>query len=105
VRIVVSHNRSKAEVVKAIDESFDKAFQEAAALPAQVVVEDKTWHGSTLSFALKAKKGFLSTQIKGTAEVSDKDVTIDADLGMLSRFVSEDTAKEMIGNRIRRMLR
>lgn len=105
MRIVVSHNRSKPEVVQAIDESFDKAFQEATALPVQVTVEEKSWRGSTLSFSLKAKRGFLSTRIKGTAEVSDKDVTIDADLGLLNRFVPEETAKEMIGNRIKRMLR
>jgi len=105
VRIVVSHNRSKPEVVQAIDKGIDQALQEAAAIPAEVVVEEKTWHGSTLSFSLKAKRGFLSTRIKGTAEVSEKDVTIDADLGLLERLVSEDKAKEMIGSRIKRMLR
>ena len=105
MRIVVSHNRSKPEVVQAIDKGIDQALQEAAAIPAEVVVEEKTWHGSTLSFSLKAKRGFLSTRIKGTAEVSEKDVTIDADLGLLERLVSEDKAKEMIGSRIKRMLR
>jgi hypothetical protein len=105
VRIVVSHNRSKAEVVQAIDKGIDQALQEAAAIPAEVVVEEKSWHGSTLSFSLKAKRGFLSTRIKGTAEVSEKEVTIDADLGLLERLVSEDKAKEIIGSRIKRLLR
>jgi hypothetical protein len=48
--------------------------------------------------------GIMSTPIKGTVEVTDRDLNIDVDLGMLGRFVDEKTAQEMIGNRIKGLL-
>jgi len=45
--------------------------------------------------------GLLSTPIKGTVEVTDQDVTVDADLGLLNRLVPEKTARDVIGNRIK----
>jgi hypothetical protein len=105
MRVTISHDRSKAEVIDAIDRGFDEALKEAANLPGQIEVKEKQWHGSTLNFALKAKRGMLGTTIKGTAEVTDSDLTIDADLGMLSRFVSEKTAHDMISYRIKRLLK
>ena len=84
--ITIAHTRSKAEIIQAIDRSFADAFKPAG-LPVQISMEQQSWEGSTLTFALKAKMGFVSTPIKGTVEVTDHDVTIDADLGMLGRFI------------------
>jgi hypothetical protein len=46
----------------------------------------------------------LSTPITGTVEVTDTDVIINADLGMLNRFVSDETAAEMFGKRFKGLL-
>jgi hypothetical protein len=51
-----------------------------------------------MTFALTAKMGFMSTPIKGTVEVTDSDVIVDADLGMLGRFVNEKTAQQFLGS-------
>ena len=56
-------------------------------------------------FALTAKMGIMSTPIKGTVEVTDRDVIVDADLGMLSRFVNEKTAQQLLGNRMKGLLK
>ena len=48
--------------------------------------------------------GLFSTPIKGTIEVTDTDITIDADLGMLNNFVSDKAATEMIGTRLKGLL-
>jgi hypothetical protein len=106
MRITIAHTRTKAEIIQAIDRSFADAFKNSAppGLPVQISVEQQSWEGSTLTFALKAKMGFVSTPIKGTVEVTDHDVTIDADLGMLGRFISEDKAKELLGSRVKRLL-
>ena len=71
----------------------------------RLAVEQKDWQGSTLTFSLNANLGFLSSPIKGTIEVTEKEVIIDADLGILGRFVSEKTAQEMIGSRIKGLLK
>lgn len=57
-----------------------------------------------MSFLLTAKMGIMSTPIKGTVDVTDKDLTIDVDLGMFNRFVDEKSAQQMIGNRIKGLL-
>ena len=105
MRITVSHNRSKAEVIKSVDRSFEEMFQGVAGLPVQVVVKEKSWQGSILSFALSVKMGLLSTPMKGTVEVTDRDLTVDADLGLLNQILPEKKAREMIGNRIRGLLK
>jgi hypothetical protein len=104
MRITITHTRTKAEIIEAIDRSFNDAFQVPAGLPVQIVVDQRSWEGSILTFALKAKMGFVSTPIKGTVEVTDHDVIIDADLGMLNRFVSEDKIKDLLGSRVKRLL-
>ena len=105
MRISISHNRTKEEVVQSIDRSWDDLFKEAGALPVKLTVEQRSWQGSTMTFALTAKMGIISTPIKGTVEVTDCDVIVDADLGMLSRFVNEKTAQQLLGSRIKGLLK
>lgn len=104
VRITITHNRSKEEVIQSIDRGFDQVFQEAGSLPVKVVVEQRSWQGSTMNFLLTAKMGIISTPIKGTVDVTEKDLTIDVDLGMFNRFVNEKSAQQMIGSRIKGLL-
>ena len=105
MRITISHDRPKAEIVDAVDRSFGDLFKTAAQLPAKITIQERTWHGSTLSFALTAKWGLLSTPIKGTVEVTDHDITVDADLGLLNRFISENTARTVLTARVKGLLK
>jgi hypothetical protein len=105
MRITISHNRPKAEVVEAVDRSFEDLFKGVAELPVKVTIQQRTWQGSTLNFTLTAKWGLLSTPIKGTVEVTDHDITVDADLGLLNRLVSEKTARAVMGDRIKGLLK
>jgi len=105
VRISLSHNRTKEEVVQSVDHGFDELFKEAGALPVKVTVQQRSWQGSTMTFALTAKMGIMSTPIKGTVEVTDRDIIVDADLGMLGRFVNEKTAQQVLGSRMKGLLK
>src|SRR5258708_38806380 len=105
MRITVSHNRSKEEVIRSVDRSFEDLFQGIGGIPVRLVQEHKSCQGSTLSFALTAKMGLLSTPIKGTVEVTDRDITIDADLGILERMIPAKKAQEVIGNHVRGLLK
>ena len=104
MRIIVAHNRSKADAVESVDRSFNEMFQEAAGLPVRLVVKQKSWQGSTLRFLLTAKMGLLSTPIKGTVEVTERELIVDADLGLLNRLLPEKTVQEAIGSRIKGLL-
>jgi hypothetical protein len=103
MRITIAHNKPKQEVVDSIDRGFDDVFR-MEGLPLKLVLEQKNWQGSTLTFALSAKMGFMSSPIKGTVDVSDRDVTIDADLGMFERFVSEDKVRDVLGTKFKGLL-
>lgn len=104
MRVTIAHKRTKAEVIENVDRSFDKMFQGVGVLPVQFIVDQKSWQGSICTFALTAKMGTFATPIKGFVEVTDTDVTVDADLGILNRFISDETAREVIGKRVKGLL-
>jgi hypothetical protein len=104
MRITIAHNRTKEEIIQTIDRSFDDFSRGNTGIPVQLAMKQKSWQGSVLNFELTAKMGIMSTPIKGTIEVTDHDVIIDADLGMLNRFVSDETAAKMFGNRFKGLL-
>lgn len=101
MRITVSHTRSKAEAMQAVDRSFDDLFRGMGVIPIQFVEERRSWQGSTLNFSLSAKIGFVSTPMKGTIEVTDRDITIDADLGLLERLIPASKVRDSITSRVR----
>jgi hypothetical protein len=103
MRITIAHKKTKQEVMDSVDRGFDDAFK-MQGLPVKLDLQQKTWQGSTMTFALNAKVGFMSSPIKGTIDVTDRDVTIDADLGMFGRFVSEDKAREVLSTRFKGLL-
>ena len=105
MRITVSHNKPKDEVVRAVDRSFDDLFRNSTAIPLRIVNEQRSWQGSTLVFSFNAKLGILSTPIKGFVEVTDRDVTIDADLGLLERLLPGKQAQRSIEQRVRGLLK
>jgi hypothetical protein len=80
-------------------------FQGVSGLPVRLVVKQRSWQGSILNFSLTATWGLLRTPIEGTVTVTDQDVTVEADLGLLNRLVPEKTAREVIGNRIKGLLK
>jgi hypothetical protein len=103
MRITIAHKKPKQEVVDSIDRGFDDVFK-MEGLPIKLLLEHKNWQGSTMTFALSAKMGFMSSPIQGTIDVTDRDVTIDADLGMFERFVSEDKVRGALATKFKGLL-
>ncbi len=88
-----------------MDRSFDDLFR-GAGLPAlKIVDERRSWQGSTLTFSCKAKVGILSAPIKGTVEVTDKDITVDADLGLLGSLFPVQQVRSSLEAGIRGLLK
>ena len=101
MQITISHNRSKAEMIASVDRSFDEMLRGKAGLPVQLVVKQKSWQGQILSFTLTAKMGLLSTPIKGTVEVTERDLIVDADLGLLKNILPEKAVREVFADRLK----
>jgi Putative polyhydroxyalkanoic acid system protein (PHA_gran_rgn) len=104
MRITIAHSKTRAEVIQAVDRSFDDVFKNVGVLRIQLVNEQRKWEGSTLVFSFTAKIGLLSSFIKGTVEVTEKDVTIDADLGLLERLLGSKTSRGAIESKVRGLL-
>jgi Putative polyhydroxyalkanoic acid system protein (PHA_gran_rgn) len=104
VRITVAHNRRKEEVMQSVDRSFNQLLQGPGLPQVKLADQSRSWQGNTLTFSVTAKMGLFSTPIKGTVEVTDKDITIDADLGMLERLIPAAKAREVISSRIKDLL-
>ena len=90
--------------MQAVDQAMQDVFQGLAVAPIQIVNPQKNWNGSVMTFSLTAQMGFLKNPISGTVEVTDKEITIDANLGMLSNLVPEEKVKERLETRIRGLL-
>jgi hypothetical protein len=104
MRVTVSHNRRKEEIVRAFDRSFDDLFKGFEAVPIQISNERRNWTGSRMDFSFDAKMGFVSTPIKGFIDVTDRDVTVDADLGWLERLFPAKQAQAAIEGRVKGLL-
>jgi len=104
MRITIAHKKTKPEVIEVIDRAIAEAFQALAASKVVVVEQQTAWAGSVMTFSVIAKIGFLKNKIKGTVEVSDHDVTIDADLGMLNHLVAEKDVRASVESQLRRFL-
>jgi hypothetical protein len=105
VRVTISHNRPPEELKQAVDRSLDDVFKGVLVLPVQLLQEQRVWNGNRLDFSLIAKMGLVSTPIKGTVEITDRDITIDVNLGILERLVPANKVREVFGDRIKGYLK
>ncbi|MBS1803981.1 MAG: polyhydroxyalkanoic acid system family protein [Acidobacteria bacterium] len=104
MRVTVSHNRPKEEIVRSLDRSFDDLFKGFAAAPIQIANETRKWTGSRMDFSFNAKMGIVSSPIRGFIDITDKDVTIDADLGWLERLFPAKQAQAALEGKIKGLL-
>jgi hypothetical protein len=57
-----------------------------------------------MDFSFNAKVGLLSTPIKGFVDVTDRDVTVDADLGWLERLFPATQTQAALQGRVKGLL-
>jgi len=104
MRITIAHNKSKTEVMQTVDRAIEEAFRALGQSPIALIDQQKAWAGSVMTFSTVAKVGFLKNTIRGSVEVTDKDVIIDADLGMLNHLVAEQEVRAAVEARVRRLI-
>jgi len=104
VRITVAHTKPKDEIKRMIDRSFDDLFRGVGNLPLQIVDEKRKWEGDLLIFSFGAKVSLLTSPIKGTISVTERDVTIDADFGLLEKLLPSAQTKSALESRVKGLL-
>ena len=104
MRVTVSHNKPVEQIKGAVDRSFDDLFRAPVGIPLKIADEKREWKGSTLYFSFTAKMGILSSPITGTVEVTVRDLTVDADLGLLEKLIPGGAARTAIEHKVRGLL-
>jgi len=90
--------------MQSVDGSFDDLFQGFGTVPIRIVNESRKWTGSRMDFSFDARVGVIGTPIKGFVDVTDKDVTVDADLGWLERLFPAKHTRAAIEGRVKGLL-
>jgi hypothetical protein len=105
MRITVTHKKTQQEVVKIVDDSAEQVFRGMPGSPIQIVDYRKSWDGSLMHFSFVAKMGFLTTPLRGTVLVTERDVTVEFELpALLKSFIPEQKIEESMKSRIRGLL-
>ncbi len=104
MRITVAHTKSKDEIKRIVDRSFDDLFRGVGNMPIQIVDEKRKWDGDTLTFSFGAKVSLLTSPISGTILVTERDVTIDADFGLLEKLLPSAQTRANLENRVKGLL-
>ena len=108
MKITVAHDSTKDQVKQALNRSLDDIFTGPIPLPVKLVQEHRSWNADTLSFSLIAKMGplsMVSTPISGTVLVTDHDLIIDVNLGILERLLPAEKARQVVSSRLKGFLK
>ena len=105
MRLIIPHSDPKQDAKAAVDRSIAQVFTGFNLGAIQFVNQRKEWSGDTMTFSLTAKLGFLQTPIRGSALVTDSEVILDVDLGLLGKLIPEQVAKTQIADRTKGLLK
>jgi hypothetical protein len=105
MRVTVSHNQPKPEVIQRIDRGLDDIFKGATGGVVQITDEQRTWVGDQLNFSFNARAAFMTIPVKGLVIVEDNLVTIDVDLpSFVNNLFPEQKMANGIETRVRGLL-
>lgn len=100
----ITHHKAKADVIAAVNKAMTGLFNGLAVGPIEFTDQVNQWTGDRMFFSLNAKMGPVKAPIKGHVDVSDTEVTIDLDLGIFGKFISDQAVRNQVEGRIRGLL-
>src|SRR5947199_4083957 len=105
MRVTVTHNQTKQEVIRRIDQGLDDIFKGATGGMVQITEEQRSWVGDQLNFSFNARAAFMTIPVKRLVIVEDHLVTIDIDLpSFVSNLFPEQKMATGIESRVRGLL-
>src|ERR1700680_3987089 len=104
MRITIAHTKGRQQMIQMVERAFDEVFKGVAQGPIAITDQQKAWQGNVMTFSLTAKMGFIRNPVSGTVEVTDRDVTLDADIGMLSKLIPIEKIHTALETRLRKLL-
>jgi hypothetical protein len=104
MRVSIPHAKPKKDVKDAVGRSIDQVFTGLKLGVIEFINQRKEWSGDTMMFSLTAKLGFMQAPLRGSALVTDSEVILDVDFGLLSKLVSEQNAAIQIAGSLKGLL-
>lgn len=105
MRVIIPHDRPKQEMKASVERSVDQLFTGFNLGVIELIDQRKQWSADTMTFSLTAKFGIVRTPVVGSALVSDKEVVLDVDLGLLGKLIPEESARTQIASRAKALLK
>ncbi len=105
MRVTIAHSKSKQEAKDVVERSIDHIFSGFNLGAIRFTAQRKDWSGDTVTFSLMARLGLLRTAIRGLAIVTDHEVTLDVDLGLLGKLIPDQAARTQIEGRVKGLLK
>ena len=87
-----------------MNDGIDQLFQSAGTAGVEIRSLERSWNGNTMSFSFTGKMGPFTAPIRGTVLVTDTELTIDVDLGIVGKLLSEDKIRRSIEGGAQKML-
>ncbi|HET8549541.1 MAG TPA: polyhydroxyalkanoic acid system family protein [Bryobacteraceae bacterium] len=105
MRVTVSHNKTRQEAMKAVDDATADLLRALATGPVQIVDQKKNWQGNVMHFTVKGRMAVFSATVVGTIEVTDKEIIIEADLpALLTKVLPEEKIRAGIETKVKGLL-
>lgn len=102
--VIVAHHKTKQQAIESVDHGMDALYRNLFA-GVQIVNPVKKWDGSTMTFSVTGKLGFIEVPLAGTATVDDRNVTIECDLPpLVKNFVGEDKIRAGLEQQVKGLL-
>jgi hypothetical protein len=104
MRIAVSHDKTKEEVMRIVDKSANDLFTMPLGA-AQILDPQKRWNGNVMYFSFVGKQSIFKATISGNIEVTDRELIINLELpGFLKNLVPEAQVRSAVEGKVRGLL-
>ena len=104
--VIIPHHKTRQEVVDKLDAAVTQLFQHPQLGSVEIVDPKKEWSGSTMTFSVTGRMGFIKVPLSGTAVVDDQNVTVTCDLpSMVKNFVGEDKVRAGITEKVTELIK
>jgi hypothetical protein len=105
MRIEQPHALGRQEAISRVDRFLDRLIQEP---PGGVTVKNprKDWDGNRMTFSIGIAKGFFGITFRGSMDVTDDCVVLEADVPPLVRSIlGEDRIRKVIADHLGTVLK
>jgi len=104
MRVTVSHTLGQEEAKRRIDRGLNQLLDGMAGGPIEIRDQQKSWNANVMTFSITGKMGFLTAPIRGTVTVNAADIVLDADLGVIEKFIPQQKIQSHVEAGARKML-